>query len=125
MPDVQGQPLFIIEILDATIRALVEENKAECLHDGSQKFVPFKGSVPIKSKRFSRVYDIYTTPGTYLTAYRARIKLVFDKTINRGEIRVSNADKAMLDKIGFDLLSQSIETDKEESPNSAKSIIKE
>jgi len=104
----KGQPLYLVEILDATLKGLVQTGRAELIHDGSSSFVPFKGSVPNKSKRFARKYDIFTTPqgelvdrGNWVSSYRCRVELFFDLTTNRGFIKVGQADKRVLDKIGL------------------------
>jgi hypothetical protein len=104
----KGQPLFLIEIMDATLRGLVQTGKAECLHDGSKTFVAFRGEVANKSKRYFKRYDIFTTvhgdlvdKGNWLTSQRRRIELFFNHTTNRGFIKVNRDDKNTLDKIGI------------------------
>jgi len=107
MPEL-WHPLFTIEIMNVTCKLLVDQKRAECVHDGSVKFIPFKGSVPTNSKRFMIAYDIFTTPGNWLTAQRANIKLFFDYTENKGRYTISSYDKAQLDKVGLGIITQTI-----------------
>lgn len=100
-------PINIVELFDGILSMRVNDNKAEIIHDGSKKYVPFRNPkralfdkdhhpsedmIPIQSKKYKKSYLVD------VGKYKVIIKLIFDKRANIGWIRVT--------KEGWELLKQ-------------------
>lgn len=93
-------PINVLELFDNTLSLLVEAKKAEIIHDGSKKYIPFVGTINqqidgIESKKYKKSYLVFVGD------YKVIIKLIFDRRDNMGFIRVTERGYQLLESAGI------------------------